>query len=150
MPLEALACGRPAVVFGEGGGPESVEHGRTGLVFHEPTARVAARRRRYPRKRRALIDWRSEPGPRRTAASVFEARIRAFVAERARPPGPRMLKFQTRQAWWRIHVAVDVAATALAWLLAYVLRFHADPVAGVHPRHQGRSRPLPLPAPAAR
>jgi glycosyltransferase involved in cell wall biosynthesis len=35
VPLEALACGRPAVVFGEGGGAETIEHGRTGLVFHE-------------------------------------------------------------------------------------------------------------------
>ncbi len=37
VPLEALACGRPAIVFGEGGGAESVEHGRTGVVFHEAT-----------------------------------------------------------------------------------------------------------------
>ena len=33
VPLEAMACGRPAVVFAEGGGPESVVPGRTGLVF---------------------------------------------------------------------------------------------------------------------
>ena len=33
VPLEAMACGRPAVVFAEGGGPESVIPGRTGLVF---------------------------------------------------------------------------------------------------------------------
>jgi glycosyltransferase involved in cell wall biosynthesis len=38
VPLEALACGRPAIVFGEGGGAESIEHGKTGLVFHEPSA----------------------------------------------------------------------------------------------------------------
>ena len=38
VPLEAMACGRPAVVFGEGGGLESVIPGRTGLVFAEPTA----------------------------------------------------------------------------------------------------------------
>jgi len=37
VPLEALACGRPAIVFGEGGGAESIEHGRTGVVFHEAT-----------------------------------------------------------------------------------------------------------------
>ena len=49
MPLEALACGRPAVVFGEGGGAESVEHGRTGLVFREPTPGGPARGGRYAR-----------------------------------------------------------------------------------------------------
>ena len=37
VPLEAMACGRPAIVFGEGGGLETVIPGRTGLVFHEPT-----------------------------------------------------------------------------------------------------------------
>lgn len=38
VPLEAMACGRPAVVFAEGGGPESVVPGETGVLFHEPTA----------------------------------------------------------------------------------------------------------------
>jgi glycosyltransferase involved in cell wall biosynthesis len=38
VPVEAMACGRPAVVFAEGGGRESVVAGQTGLLFHEPTA----------------------------------------------------------------------------------------------------------------
>jgi glycosyltransferase involved in cell wall biosynthesis len=38
VPLEAMACGRPAVVFAEGGGVETVLDGRTGLHFREPTA----------------------------------------------------------------------------------------------------------------
>jgi glycosyltransferase involved in cell wall biosynthesis len=38
VPLEAMACGRPAVVFAEGGGAETVLHGETGVVFQEPTA----------------------------------------------------------------------------------------------------------------
>jgi glycosyltransferase involved in cell wall biosynthesis len=38
VPLEAMACGRPAVVFSEGGGRESVTPGETGLIFGEPTA----------------------------------------------------------------------------------------------------------------
>ena len=37
VPLEAMACGRPAVVFGEGGGIESVVEGETGLVFRQAT-----------------------------------------------------------------------------------------------------------------
>jgi glycosyltransferase involved in cell wall biosynthesis len=40
VPLEAMACGRPAIVFGEGGGTESVVEGKTGLVFREATARA--------------------------------------------------------------------------------------------------------------
>jgi Undecaprenyl-phosphate glucose phosphotransferase len=47
-----------------------------------------------------------------------------------------MLKFQTRKRVL-IHVAVDVAATALAWLLAYALRFHADPVGWLIPVTKG-------------
>lgn len=37
VPLEAMACGRPAVVFGEGGGLESVLEGESGLIFREAT-----------------------------------------------------------------------------------------------------------------
>ena len=47
-----------------------------------------------------------------------------------------MLKFQTRKLV-AIHVAVDVAATSLAWVLAYALRFHADAVAWVLPVTKG-------------
>src|SRR5205814_5510562 len=38
VPLEAMACGRPAVVFAEGGGRETVLPGQTGVLFEEPTA----------------------------------------------------------------------------------------------------------------
>src|SRR5262249_33177300 len=37
VPLEAMACGRPAVVFAEGGGRETVLPGQTGVLFEEPT-----------------------------------------------------------------------------------------------------------------
>jgi len=47
-----------------------------------------------------------------------------------------MLKFRERKLV-AIHVAVDVAATALAWLLAYALRFHAGPVAWFFPVTKG-------------
>ena len=47
-----------------------------------------------------------------------------------------MLKFQTRKLV-ALHVGVDVAATALAWILAYLLRFHADPVGWVIPVTKG-------------
>ena len=78
VPLEAMACGRPAVVYGEGGGPESVEPGRTGLVFTEPTAQAL---------REAVATLSSQPFDRLTLRSraeahrreVFESRVRDFV-----------------------------------------------------------------------
>ena len=78
VPLEAMACGRPAVVFGEGGGPESVDVGLTGLVFEEPTAAslrnslatlVSARFDRLASRARAEAQSRE----------AFESRMRAFV-----------------------------------------------------------------------
>ncbi|MCM2256163.1 MAG: glycosyltransferase [Vicinamibacteria bacterium] len=78
VPVEAMACGRPAVVFAEGGGAESVLAGETGLVFDDPT----------PRGLRAAVDAlstvRFNPLALRSRAEsfsrdVFERRIRACV-----------------------------------------------------------------------
>jgi glycosyltransferase involved in cell wall biosynthesis len=78
VPLEALACGRPAVVFGQGGGAETVEHGRTGVVFHEPTAAAlraaVAHVEATPFDRLAL---RARAEALRT--EIFEERVRSFV-----------------------------------------------------------------------
>jgi glycosyltransferase involved in cell wall biosynthesis len=80
VPLEAMACGRPALVFAQGGGPESVVDGETGLLFHEPT----------PAALRAAVDSLSgmrfnEDSLRRRALAhsrpVFEARLSGFVRE---------------------------------------------------------------------
>jgi len=80
VPLEAMACGRPAVVFGEGGGGETVLAGQTGVLFQEPTATAL----------RAAVDSlegvRFNTGALRAHAEaygrqVFEARFRAFVEE---------------------------------------------------------------------
>ena len=82
VPLEAMACGKPAVVFSEGGGTESMVPGRTGVVFHEPT----------PEALRAAVDSldriRFNASALRAQAesycrTVFESRFRDFV-ERAR------------------------------------------------------------------
>jgi glycosyltransferase involved in cell wall biosynthesis len=78
VPLEALACGRPAVVFAEGGAAESVEHGRTGLVFHEPTPealRATVATLETARFDRLALRARAEA--HRTGR--FEERIREFV-----------------------------------------------------------------------
>jgi len=42
-----------------------------------------------------------------------------------------MLKARARK-WVALHVAVDVAVTCLAWLLAYLLRFN-EPLASLVP-----------------
>ena len=47
-----------------------------------------------------------------------------------------MLRFQTR-VMVATYVAVDVALTTLAWVLAYFLRFHADAVGAVIPVTKG-------------
>ncbi len=81
VPLEAMACGRPAVVFVEGGGGESVVDGETGLVFHEATPQAL-------RKTADALDrLQFNPAALRARAeqfdvAVFESRFRGFV-ERA-------------------------------------------------------------------
>jgi glycosyltransferase involved in cell wall biosynthesis len=80
VPVEAMACGRPAVVFAEGGGPESVADGETGVVFREPT----------PAALRAAVDslqvLRFNTDALRSRAlafrlELFEARFRAFAEQ---------------------------------------------------------------------
>jgi glycosyltransferase involved in cell wall biosynthesis len=81
VPLEAMACGRPAVVFAEGGGLETVVPGRTGLVFPEPTASSLRAALdildRQPFDMIALRAQAEAHGP-----DVFAGRVRSFV-ERA-------------------------------------------------------------------
>ncbi len=88
VPLEAMACGRPAIVFGEGGGAETVEHGRTGLVFREPTAealRAAVCALETTRFDRLTLRARAEAYRR----EVFEGRIREFVDRALGTMNPR-------------------------------------------------------------
>jgi glycosyltransferase involved in cell wall biosynthesis len=80
VPLEAMACGRPAIVFGEGGGRESVVDLETGLVFDEAT----------PAALRAAVDalqpLRFNRDTLRSRALAFSQetfldRFRAFASE---------------------------------------------------------------------
>jgi glycosyltransferase involved in cell wall biosynthesis len=77
-PLEAMACGRPAVVYGEGGGLESVEDERTGLVFTEPTAQ-ALRETVATLHSKAFDRLALRAQAEAHRPEVFESRIRAFV-----------------------------------------------------------------------
>jgi len=88
VPLEAMACGRPAVVFAEGGGPESVTHGETGLLFHEATPaslRSAIDSLARMRFNTSVLRARAEAH----GTAVFESRMGAFIdAARGTPPRP--------------------------------------------------------------
>jgi hypothetical protein len=75
-----MACGRPAVVFAEGGAPESVVPGETGVLFHEATGaalRTAVDSLKGLGFNTAALRSHAEAHGRR----VFEARVRAFVEE---------------------------------------------------------------------
>ena len=77
-PLEAMACGKPAVVFAEGGGLESVVAGKTGLLFHERTPqalRAVLRSLETLRFNVSALRAHAETFSR----GVFEARFGAFV-----------------------------------------------------------------------
>lgn len=88
VPLEAMACGRPALVYGEGGGAETVEHGRSGLHFREPTAaalRAAVATLETTRFDKLALRARAEAHRR----EVFEQKIRSFVEAALAGAGPR-------------------------------------------------------------
>ncbi len=89
VPVEAMACGRPAIVFAEGGGSESVTHGETGLVFGEATPaalRAAVDSLETLRFNTAALRARAESFSRHT----FEARFRAFVERAIAAAAPQM------------------------------------------------------------
>jgi glycosyltransferase involved in cell wall biosynthesis len=78
VPLEAMACGKPAIAFAQGGGAETVVPGETGVLFHEPTSqalRAAVDSLSGLRFNTATLRARAEAHSR----PVFEARFRAFV-----------------------------------------------------------------------
>ena len=78
VPLEAMACGRPAVVFAEGGGPESVIDGQTGVVFEQATPaalRAAVDSVQGLRFNTAALRQRAEAHGRQ----VFEAELMGFL-----------------------------------------------------------------------
>jgi glycosyltransferase involved in cell wall biosynthesis len=78
VPLEAMACGRPAVVFAEGGGVETVLPGVTGLHFHEPS-KEALRRAVDSLEAISFNMFTLRAHAEAYRIRVFEDRFRAFV-----------------------------------------------------------------------
>jgi glycosyltransferase involved in cell wall biosynthesis len=103
--VEAMACGKPVVVFAEGGGAESVIDGETGVVFREPT----------PSSLRAAVDSigglrvnvdalraRAEEFSRARFESRFRTFLDAALAENAASgaaPTRTPLAMKTTSAW---------------------------------------------------
>jgi len=88
VPLEAMACGRPAVVFAEGGGPESVVPGETGVLFHEPTAealRAAVDSLERLRFNTSSLRARAEAVSRANFERHFKAFVDKALAEKSSP-----------------------------------------------------------------
>lgn len=78
VPLEAMACGKPAIVFAEGGGPESVIDGETGVIFKEATPaalRGAVDSLDRLRFNTSALRQRAEAHSRQ----VFEAELMGFI-----------------------------------------------------------------------
>ena len=103
--VEAMACGRPVVAFGEGGGSESVIDGETGVLFHEATPlalRAAVDSLRGLRFNTGALRARAEEFSRARFESRFRAFLDAALAENtaagATPLGPP-LAMKTNSAW---------------------------------------------------
>jgi glycosyltransferase involved in cell wall biosynthesis len=102
--VEAMACGRPVVVFGEGGGTESVIDGETGVVFRDPTPfalRAAVDSLAGLRFNTAALRARAEEFSRARFESRFRTFLDAALAENAAAgaaTGPP-LAMKTNSAW---------------------------------------------------
>lgn len=79
-PVEAQACGRPVVCYGEGGAVESVIDGQTGIHFRPQTASALIDAIQLIESR----DWSGDVIRRnaeRFSADIFRTRIRELVVE---------------------------------------------------------------------
>lgn len=79
-PVEAQACGRPVVCYGEGGAVESVIDGQTGIHFRPQTASALVDAIHRVESR----DWSGDiirRNAERFSADIFRARMRELVIE---------------------------------------------------------------------
>lgn len=77
-PVEAMAAGKPVVAFRGGGATETVDDGRTGVFFGEPTAQALAEAiERVDSLRFESADLRAHAA--RFDTSVFRARMRELL-----------------------------------------------------------------------
>lgn len=81
-PLEAQACGRPVIAYGEGGALETVVEGETGLFFREQSVEALADAvRRFEAREEDFRPGRCRRQAERFGPQRFRAEIRAFLRE---------------------------------------------------------------------
>lgn len=79
-PLEAMACGRPALVLNEGGAPEAVVEGETGLYIEAPTPE-AIEAAVDSAERLKFNTGRIRAHAERYAPEIFRQRVREFTEQ---------------------------------------------------------------------
>jgi glycosyltransferase involved in cell wall biosynthesis len=88
VPLEAMACGRPAIVLARGGAREAIDDGVTGILIEEQSPPAVARA--IDRAEATAFNTEEiRSAARRYAKDRFRSRFSAFVAASLDPPPPR-------------------------------------------------------------
>lgn len=80
VPVEAMAAGAPVIAYGKGGALDTVEHGKTGILFHEQS--VDALIEAVGRVEAGEFEFSPEEMHRHAqtfAKSVFQKRIKTFI-----------------------------------------------------------------------
>lgn len=87
-PVEAQACGRPAIAFAEGGALDTVRDGTTGVLFFEQTPRALSqaidKAKDLGFNKTALRDWADQ-----FSRARFKSKLAEFVQARAGTHEPR-------------------------------------------------------------
>ena len=80
VPVEAMAAGRPVIAYGRGGALESVEHGRTGLLFPDQSVDSLCRAmEHFEAGRQAWDPAALTRSARRFSAAVFRQQFTSFL-----------------------------------------------------------------------
>ncbi len=80
VPVEAQACGRPVVAFGQGGALDTVVHGNTGILFPEQTVASLIKALETHEVTRYDSDAIIE-NSRRFSRNVFTEKVRQYVMQ---------------------------------------------------------------------
>ena len=123
VPLEAQACGRPAVALRRGGALETVREGDTGLFFDEPTPESLA-------SAIARLDTMSfDPRLARAHAERFSAerhrRHASGVGGDIGAAGGHAVVRRYNRLLVAFYVFTDVLLATWAFILAYAIRFES-------------------------
>ncbi len=83
VPLEAMACGKPVIAFGEGGALETVVEDRTGIIFRDQTlANLSEAIQRF--ESGTFVPRAIREHAVQFDRSVFKDSLRVFIAEKVK------------------------------------------------------------------